>query len=310
MQTILGSGGAIGTELAKALPQYTTSIRLVSRNPRKVNETDELFPADLTDPAQIERAVQGSEIVYVTIGFEYKLSVWQRTWPPFMRSVLDACHKHNAKLVFFDNVYMYDMSSIPHMTEATEMRPPSKKGAVRAQIARMLLDDVESGKVTALIARAADFMAPTNSLCVEMVYKNFAKGKKANWFNDVTKKHNFTFAPDAGLATALLGNTPDAYNQVWHLPTDRTPLTGKDWIGLFAKEMNVEPRIQVLPQLMLTVLGIFVPILKEFREMTYQYTRDYVFDSSKFEKRFAILPTKPEEAVRAVVAALKKSAVE
>ncbi len=305
MQTILGSGGAIGTELAKALTQYTTSIRLVSRHPKKVNETDELISADITDPQQVERAIRGSDVVYVTVGFEYKLDVWQRTWPGVMRSILDACAKEHAKLVFFDNVYMYDMNSIPHMTEETEMRPPSRKGVVRAEIAQMLLADMHSGKVTALIARAADFLATTNSLCVEMVYNNFTKGKRANWFVDASKKHNFTYSRDAGIATALLGNTPDAYNQVWHLPSDRSPLTGKDWIGLFAKEMNVEPNYMVLPRLMLSVLGIFVPILREFREMTYQYDRDYFFDSSKFEKRFGIVPTKPADAVRDVVKALR-----
>jgi nucleoside-diphosphate-sugar epimerase len=305
MQTILGSGGAIGTELAKALAQYTTSIRLVSRHPHTVNETDELFPADITDPEQVHDAIRGSEIVYITVGFEYALDVWQRTWPVVMRSILDACAQEHAKLVFFDNVYMYDMNSIHHMTEETEMRPPSRKGSVRAEIAQMLLADVQNGKVTALIARAADFIAPSNSLCVEMVYKNFIKGKKANWFVDASKKHNFTFSRDAGIATALLGNTPDAYNQVWHLPSDRSPLTGKDWIGLFAKEMNVEPKYTVLPRLMLSVLGIFVPILREFREMTYQYDRDYFFDSSKFEKRFGFTPTKPADAVRDVVNALR-----
>ena len=36
MQTILGSTGVIGNELAKALPQYTNKIRLVSRNPKKL----------------------------------------------------------------------------------------------------------------------------------------------------------------------------------------------------------------------------------------------------------------------------------
>jgi hypothetical protein len=34
------------------------------------------------------------------------------------------------------------------------------------------------------------------------------------------KKHSFIYTPDAAKATAILGNTPDAYNQVWHLPTD------------------------------------------------------------------------------------------
>lgn len=39
MQVIIGSGGAIGTKLARALPPYTSDIRLVSRNPKKVNDT-------------------------------------------------------------------------------------------------------------------------------------------------------------------------------------------------------------------------------------------------------------------------------
>ena len=104
MQTILGSGGAIGIPLAKELKKYTNQIRLVSRNPKKVNETDELFPIDLNDLSQIDKAIAGSEVVYVVVGFEYKLSVWQKTWPSFMREVINACKSHNARLVFFYNV--------------------------------------------------------------------------------------------------------------------------------------------------------------------------------------------------------------
>ncbi|MBK8371059.1 MAG: NAD(P)H-binding protein [Saprospiraceae bacterium] len=100
MQTILGSGGAIGIPLAKELKKYTDRIRLVSRNPKKINETDELFQIDLNDFSQIDTAIAGSEVVYVVIGFEYKLSVWQKIWPSFMKAVIDACTKHKAKLVF------------------------------------------------------------------------------------------------------------------------------------------------------------------------------------------------------------------
>jgi len=55
MQTILGSGGAIGIELAKALKEYSRDIRLVSRNPQKVNDTDELFPAELLISKEVHR---------------------------------------------------------------------------------------------------------------------------------------------------------------------------------------------------------------------------------------------------------------
>jgi nucleoside-diphosphate-sugar epimerase len=304
MQTILGSGGVIANGIAEALPQYTDKIRLVSRHPKKVNETDELFPADLTDLAQIDTAVAGSEVVYVTIGFEYNIKVWQQRWIPFINATIAACQNHKAKLVFFDNVYMYDPQYIPHMTEETPINPSSQKGKVRAEIVRLIMNAVQSGKLTALIARAADFYGPNivlRSFMNETVYENFKKGKAANWFADATKVHTYTFTPDAGKATALLGNTPDSYNQVWHLPTDSTRLTGKDWIELFAREMNVAPKYSVLPPFMISILGLVIPFMKELREMLYQYDQDYVFDSSKFEKRFGIKATTPAAGVKATV---------
>ena len=85
VQTILGSGGGIGLPLAKELKNYTGNIRLVSRNPKKVNDTDELFPVDLNDLSQIGDAIAGSEVVYVTIGFEYNTKVWQKVWPSCSR---------------------------------------------------------------------------------------------------------------------------------------------------------------------------------------------------------------------------------
>lgn len=305
MQTILGAGGDIGTGLAKALAQYTSTIRLVSRNPQKVNEGDQLFATDLTRAEEVDRAVAGSEIVYLTIGFEYKVKVWQENWPKLMRNVIDACKKHRSKLVFFDNVYMYDPAYMHHMTEETPIKPISKKGAIRAEIAAMLLSEVRAGQLTALIARSADFMGLKNSVPVEMGIKNFLKGKKAFWMVDVDKIHSFTYTPDAAKATALLGNTPDAYGQVWHLPTDKTPLTGKQWIDLMAEATGATPSYSVFPKWFMGILGIFMPVMKEFKEMAYQNERDYFFDSSKFENQFDLKPTPPEEAIKEVIAALK-----
>lgn len=299
MQTILGASGTIGVELAKALKTYTNEIRIVSRNPVKTNDSDQLFPADLTDSAQVDQAVEGSEIVYVTIGFEYKLNVWQARWPKFMRDVIESCKKHQVKLVFFDNVYMYDQSEIPHMTESSRINPSSKKGKIRAEIAQLLMNEVENGSLTALIARSADFYGPNckNSIS-QITIDNFRKGKKGMWLANSGKNHNFTYTPDAGVATALLGNTPDAYKQVWHLPTSHEKLTGKQWIEAYARAMNIKPGIQVLPIWMMGLLGLFIPVMKELKEMAYQYDRDYFFDSSKFEKRFNFKPTAVATGIR------------
>jgi nucleoside-diphosphate-sugar epimerase len=299
MQTILGAGGAVGIELAKELKKYTDKIRLVSRNPEKVNEDDEIFPADLLNKQSINNAVNGSDIVYLTAGLQYNIKIWQRDWPAIMQNVIDACIAHNAKLVFFDNIYMYAPEEIPHMTEESRVAPATKKGKVRAGLIKMIFDAVEKRGLTAMVTRSADFYGKnvkTGFLNIGVI-DNFKKNKKAFWQSDANKIHSFTYVPDAAKAVALLGNTPEAYNQVWHLPTSAERWTGKDFINHIAKQINVKPRYYILSKFMISLFGIFSPTLKELKEMQYQNDRDYFFDSSKFNKRFSFDPTAYEKGI-------------
>jgi len=305
MQTILGAGGAIGRDLAKELKQYTNHIRLVSRHPSAINPDDELLSADLKNPANMDKAVEGSEIVYLTIGFEYNIKVWRDTWPKVMKATIDACEKHGAKLVFFDNVYMYNIESIPHMKEDSPMNPPSKKGAVRKDLVNMIFDAVNAGRIQALIARGADFYGPKNttSFLIETIYKPLSQGKAATILASANHKHTYTYTPDAAKATAILGNTPDAYNQIWHVPTDPNGLTQKQWVELFAKELNIKPKYNIIPKFLIGIMGWFSPFMRETHEMLYQWNRDYYLDSRKFEKRFNFKPTSYAEGARQVILA-------
>lgn len=104
MQTILGSGGTIGIELGRLLPQYTDKVRLVSRTPQKVVGNEELFPADLTKSADVMKAVEGSTVVYLTVGLPSLAKGWEKDWPVVMSHVIAACKQYNCKLVFFDNI--------------------------------------------------------------------------------------------------------------------------------------------------------------------------------------------------------------
>ena len=299
MQTILGAGGAVAIELAKELKKYTNKIRLVARNPKKVNDDDELFLANLLDKKSINDAVEGSDIVYLTAGLEYNIKIWRRDWPVIMRNVIDACIAHNAKLVFFDNVYMYAPEEIPHMTEESPIAPATEKGKVRAELIKMIFDAIEKRKLTAMVTRSADFYGKnvkTGFLNIGVI-DNFKKNKKAFWQSDANKIHSFTYVPDAAKAVALLGNTPDAYNQVWHLPTSSQKWTGKEFVNYIAKQMHIKPRYYILSKLMISLFGMFSPTLRELKEMQYQNDRDYFFDSSKFQKKFVLQPTTYEKGI-------------
>lgn len=213
MQTILGANGAIGIELAQHLKNYTQEIKLVSRNPRKVNEQDILFAADLTARKNVLSAVEGSEVVYVTIGFKYSAKVWRQLWLPFMENVIEACRKHKSKLVFFDNIYAIGGDNVKHITESSPTSPTSKKGEIRAEVDELIMKNVEGGFLDAIIARAPDFfggVSRENSILINLVYDRMIKGKRAQWLCDADKIHSFGYVPELAKGTAMLGNAETA----------------------------------------------------------------------------------------------------
>lgn len=305
MQTILGANGIIAMEVAKELHRsYTKNIRLVSRNPKKVNDTDQLFTADLTNERQTTDAVKGSEIVYLTVGIRYETSLWQKQWPAIMKNVIRACKLHESKLVFFDNVYMYGPVH-GAMTEDTPFKPVSEKGDVRASVARMLLREMEQGNLSAVICRSPEFYGPRNTLSTitPTIFDNIKKNKKPQIIASDSKLRSMIYTPDAGRATALIGNTPDAYGQTWHLPCQDPPLTQKEFMALISRILGRELKYTVLRKWMIRLAAISQPVVREMLEMLYQFDRDYVFDSTKFKKRFPDFRiTSYEEGLREILA--------
>lgn len=299
IHTILGGNGTIATELIPILQKNGQRMRLFSRNPKPVPGA-EIISGDVLNREQVFQAVSGSDIVYLLVGLQYDIKVWRASWPVIMRNTIDACVAAKAKLIFFDNVYMYGKVDGP-MTESTPFHPCSKKGIVRAAICDMLLGAMNSGNLQALIARSADFYGPratTTSGASIMIFDKMKKGKSSQYFGNANQPHSMTFTPDAAQGLWLLANRETAFGQTWHLPTAHPALTGNEFIAIAAKYMKAGKKVQVLPRWLLGIIGLFVPIMRELGEMLYQYEYPYYFDSSKFEKEFQFRPTGYEEGIR------------
>lgn len=308
MITILGAGGPIGDELAKILTAGGQPFRLVSRSPKPL-AGGEVFAADLTDREQTIRAVAGSSVVHLLVGLKYDLGVWQDLWPRIMANTIEACKRAQAKLIFFDNVYMYGKVD-GAMTEETPYAPCSKKGEIRAKIATTLMNEVKTGSLSAMIARAADFYGPDTEHGVPnvLVLEPFAKRKTASWLVNAAVPHSMTFTPDAARGVAMLAERESAWNQIWHLPTAPDPPTGKDFIETAAKEFGVSPKFRVLSRPMLRVAGWFKPLIGESYEMLYQSDSPYLFDSTKFAQEFGFAGTHYAEGIRIAADSYKKKA--
>jgi nucleoside-diphosphate-sugar epimerase len=309
MHTILGAGGAIGTELAKGLAARKHRVRLVGRNPGPDAAAAEVIFADLSDLDQTIAAVAGSSVVHLVAGLKYDLKVWRELWPRIMNNVIEACKRAKAKLIFFDNVYAYGKVN-GRMTEDSPFNPCSRKGEIRAQIAGTLLNEIKAGNLNALIARSADFYGPgvNTSVLNILVFDKLAQGKKALWLLNDSVPHSFTFTPDAARSLALLAEAESAWNQTWHVPTAPNPPTGKDIIQMVAKEFGLAPNYRVLSRPMLKLAGLFDSDIRESYEMLYQSDSAYIFDSSKFCKAFNFEPTSYADGIRCTAAAYQRPA--
>jgi len=299
MHTILGAGGAIADILATELISRGLPVRLVSRHPvERPGAT--VMAADITQRDQALHAISGSSVVYCCIGLKYDYTLWRQQWPRIMDNQIEACGRTGAKLIFFDNVYMYGRVDGP-MTEDTIYDPSSRKGDLRARIATQLMSEVRKGNITATIARAADFYGPgTGKTSVPdlLVYQRLMKGLPAQWLVNAHRTHSFTYTPDAAKALAMLAADENSWNQVWHLPTAAPAITGAEFIKRVATELGKDDRYKLLPGWMIRLGGVFDTTTKELYEMLYQYRFDYLFDSSKFEKAYGFRPTSYEEGIK------------
>jgi nucleoside-diphosphate-sugar epimerase len=298
MQTILGAGGSVSNELVKELQANHEPFRLVSRTAKQI-AGGEWISADVLNRQSVVDAVKGSSIVYLLIGLKYDIRIWKESWPKIMSNVIEACKQHQAKLIFFDNVYSYGLVN-GVMTENTPYNPASKKGEVRARISLQLMDEAKKGNLRASIARAADFYGPKNekSFLSVLVFDRLSKGQRAQLMTTSNKVHSYTFVPDIGKALYILAKNDSSFNQIWHMPTASPALTGKQWVEKVAAAFNVKPSYMVLNKFMFRMAGLFDRNIYEAVEMLYQFENDYIFDSSKFENAFRIKPTSYDEGIR------------
>lgn len=308
MITILGAGGAISNELARLLTARKETFRLVGRHPKPVNGAAEVVAADLTDGAAAERAVAGSSVVLLVAGLKYDHKVWAEAWPRIMANTIEACKQAGAKLIFFDNVYMYGRVS-GAMTEETPFNPCSRKGEIRARIATQLMDAWKAGALTAMIARAADFYGPGAKTGIPnaLVFEPLSKGQKAMCLASDAQPHSYTCTPDAARALVELAGSERAWNQTWHMPTAPNPPSGREFLVMAARAMGVAARYRVLGRPMVKMVGWFNPMVGEVYEMMYQNDAPYLFDSSKYARAFGFTGTPYAEGIEATAAGYRRA---
>lgn len=289
--SVIGGNGTIGAVAVRHLAAAGCEVRIVQRHPRTIEGAVATASADVFDLDGLTKAVEGSDVVYLILGLPYDAKVWLEGFPRAVSHAVEAARRVGARLVYFDNVYMYGpVEGV--MTEDTPDNPTTQKGLARARAARVLMEAVEKGAIRGLIARSADFYGDYRPFDqVKAIAEKLVKGQKAQLLLRDDKVHSLTYIPDAGRAVAALGRQADAFDAIWHMPTDPNALTGAQLVESIGALLGKEARVTVLPKLLLRMVGLFDGTVRGLLEMSYQFEQDYRVDSSKIARAYGLTAT-------------------
>ena len=308
LQVVLGATGGVGQALVQALAAQGAQVRAVNRSGRaSVPASVEVMAADLTNRESTRAACQGATTVYHCAGVPYHQ--WATYMPVWLDNVISAVSATGATLVYIDNNYMYAPTSQP-LTEESLQAPVTRKGKLRKQLAETILAAHARGQIRATIGRTPDFYGPGVRISAvgEQFFTAVVEGKRVPWLGKLDVPHVLAFVEDTARGLLVLGTHEEALGQVWHLPTAQA-LTGRQYITLASEAAGVPAKALAVPGLLLRVLGLTNPDLRESVEMLYEFNEPLLFDGSKYTRAFGGTPTPHQEALRRTVAWYRKPGV-
>jgi nucleoside-diphosphate-sugar epimerase len=125
-------------------------------------------------------------------------------------------------------------------------------------------------------------------------------GKAINLMGKMDQPHTFSYIADFGKLLATLGTREEALGQIWFAPSP-APITQADLVKLMEAELGQKVKVMAAGKLMLSMLGLFMPTLRESVEMFYEWDKPFIMDSSKAQKAFGLQPTSLKDAMRATI---------
>lgn len=298
---VVFGAGSLGAALAEDLLARGKRVRVVSRSGKGAPPGTESMAADAANSAAARSACAGATSVYLCAAPPY--AEWGTALPPLQAGVMDGAASAGARLVTAENVYPYGRVDGP-MTEDSPWNPCSRKGEIRANLNRVLLDAHAAGTVRAALVRGPDYFGPRAAVTTmygDQVFPAAISGGTANVFGRLDALHTFASAKDFARALAEVGQHDDTMGTTWHVPCP-APLTQQAMLDLIYRTAGQpRTRARAMPGWMTRGIGWFSPLFRELAEMQYQWESDYVFTWPKFQARFGPAFQPHEQAVRETV---------
>lgn len=292
LQVVLGASGGIGSALVRELAARGHRVRAVNRKgDADVPEGVERLAADVSTPEGAKAAVRGAAVAFHAAQPAYHR--WPQEFEAMNEAVLTGAAAAGAKLVFADNLYMYGPISGP-ITEQTPEGSTTRKGEVRARMARRLRQAHRSGEVLVTMGRAADYYGPRalDSGAGETLFGAAVRGKVTQWPANADVPHAFSLVTDIARDLVTLGERDEADGEAWLLPTAGA-ISARHFIQMVFAEAGQPMKLRVVSLPLMRVAGLFIPPARELPDIWNQFAEPFTVDDARFQAVFGPAPATP-----------------
>lgn len=297
---VIGFGPA-GAAVARLLVAEGHSVRVITKSGRGPESGIDHVSSDATDSKRLTDAVQGAEAIFNCAAPPYHR--WANEWPPLASSVCAAAEATGAVLVMLGNLYGYGPVDGP-MTEQLPLAATGPKGLARKAVWERAHDLHEQGRIRAVEVRASDFFGPgvtDGGHLAGRVMPRLLRGKPVSTLGDPDVPHSWSYVPDVARTMVEVSGDERAWGRAWHVPTEPA-LSTREMVDRLAAQSESRPvAVRRLSPAVLGVASLFSPVIRELREVRYQFDRPFVIDSSAYETEFSVRATPVDEQVKATV---------
>lgn len=303
LHVVFGASGGIGNAVIKILVEQGKTVRGINRSGRaKVPKSVEMMAGDLRVLEEAVSASEGATHIYNCVNAMY--NKWDEIYPDVTYKFIDLLQITGSKGIIVDNLYMYGEEISEPYREDMKYLAQGKKGKLRAKSANIYEEAMESGQINALICRGPDFYGPgvtKSSFYGDRVFPKVLKGKGVQVIGKLDQPHAMIYVFDYARAIVKLADDETAYNQIWHAPM-ADALSQEEYLKLAYELAGTSGKISSTPKIILKMLGVIIPIIREVNEMMYEWDKPYYVNTDKYVSKYGNGVTPHRKAIAETLA--------
>lgn len=316
---LIVGAGPVGSATARLLLARGEDVTLVTRSgsglartgdvpadPTSGSGTLALRAADASDRALMEQLAEGAVGIYNCANPAYHR--WGTDWPPIASSLLAAAERSGAVLATVSNLYGYGPVD-GELHEDLPLAAQGVKGRTRIGMWEQALAAHQAGRARVTEVRGSDYLCPgQGSHMGDRVTPRALAGKTVSVLRSADMPHSWTSVEDVARLLVTVAADERGWGRPWHVPSN-APRTQREVVADLCATAGVEPvAVHEHAPVLMRALGLVNPVIREFREVSYQFEQPFVMDSSAAQRTFGLTPTPWSDVLAELVAAYRTPA--